>query len=611
MEELPTERKKVAEVLSKVIAGEVDARAKAQSYRIPDGHTATSLGNHHATRIEYAMYMNYGPFIHGKVTDGYSTRFRTLHANLKRNAMLIDRMLKSELTAEELSTMSTDDMASEEQLKKLAAMKEEVEKQSVMVQEDEKPRVRRTHRGDEYVDDESAQGGEQSVYTSRPVAHRPVEDATVASPTTAQPSGAAASPERMDVDGTTRERRTSSQQFDIGSVWAKTQHSPDGDVPPQTRLLQQAPRRRSSVHRQQQEKGEKVDADVDRLLADDDNDDDEYTPADISSHDATVVWRGELVQPGVTQLTTTARFGAGNDFGRFVPWEQFLPKVLEIEGRLEAKRADDYLCGLQWSKKSDVAVLALTPYDNRPAFDQIFDYFSSRSRYAVIRKGHGMSDIVKDVYITPVPAGGPLPPHIELLEHSSLDASLPDRILIVTFVVNKPSHWDNPATAPIPFDAQIAQNGNGIPPHLRNGPAASPINTQAPAPNFSPRPEQGFTPVQNTNGNYPYGATPNSLPPNPYSVPAPNAAAPPSQYPNVAAYSSAPPHPNPLVARILGPLANAPTVQYILSNGGEIQENILEGMKRILVADPRAADDLASFTAHLGMPAPQSGTSGA
>ena len=563
--------------------------------------------------------MHHGPFKSNKLSEAYGNQFRAIIANLKRNTMLIDRLLNSDLTADELAVMSTEDMASEEEQKKRAAMKEELAKQSVMVQEDDRPRVRRTHRGDEYVDDESSQQ-EHSVSASRPVRHREpeAENTTAGSPAaTDELPAMPASADRMDIDGpsdTPTDRRASAQQFDITNVWAKTHHSPDAEQrqqqQQQARPLQQPPRRRSSIQKQVQQEGEKNDADVDRLLADDDDNDDEYNPADLALSDGTV-WRGELIQPGVTQLTTNGRFVAGNDFGRYVSWESFLPKVLEIEGRLESKRADDYLCGLQWSKKSDVAVLALSPYNNRQAFDHIFEYFASRSRYAVIRKGHGMSDIVKDVYITPVAPGTSLPPHLELLEHSTLENPLTDRILLVTFVVNKPAHWDNPATAPIPFAAQAGQNnGNGIPPHLQTAPAASPIGTAPPAPAFSPRPEQGFTPAQSQNGGYPYGAAANTLPPNPYSAPAPTAGMTPSQYPGVTqqhplAYPT-PPHLNPLVARILGPLANAPTVQHILqSAGSDIHENILQGMKTILDTDPSAAEDLSRFTAHLGLSSSQ------
>ena len=370
----------------------------------------------------------------------------------------------------------------------------------------------------------------------------------------------------MDID-----RRESN--FDINSVWAKTPADQQA----------QPTRRRSSFAKTQtpQEKGEKHDADVDRMLADDNETD--YAPPEANG----VVWKGQLVQPGVTEFTACARHAAGNDFGQFMPWTELLPSVLEIEGRLEAKRADDYLCGLQWSKKSDVSVLALTPYDNRAAFDQIFDYFATRGRYAVISKARGMSSIVKDVYITPVGPGHNLPPHINLLEYNNLDTNVPERMLVVTFVVNKPDHWDNPVVpdAPQPIDASPA-NGNGH------------------GPQFSPRPPQGFTPMQNGHAHQQqFGVAP--MPPNPYTTQspvsgqaysAPNSGA--GAYPSPS--PQLPPHPNPMVHAILGALAHTPVVAQILSAAGNhVEEHVLLNMRDILASEPAARDDLNIFSQRL------------
>lgn len=624
IEQLPKERQVPATALSKTVSENIRERAKEgyvaskspvinvpnleYRFRIPDGHTADSLGKHHASRIEYALHMNHNGSGQA-LSNLYRKQFNAILANFKTNKKLIERLLGATLTADELATMPTTEMASEEAQKEREKLKEEVEKQSIMIQEEEKPRIKRTHKGDEYVDDEGHNGPEQSIFTNQPVRHRETEaeGGTAGSPTAAEPGATAGSPDRMDVDHDSsqphQDRRTSQQQFDINSVWAKTHQTPDADAPNQ-RLLQQPARRRSSgLPQAQQEKGQKVDEDVDRLLAGDDNDD--YEPSDSS--DTTIVWKGQLVQPGVTELTINGRFVAGADFGRYIPWTQFMLRTLEIEGRLEAKKADDYLCGLQWSKKSDVAVLALTPYDNRAAFDQVFDYFASRKRYAVIRKGHGMSDIVKDVYISPVDVGGKLPPHLELLEHNTIETPVSERILIMTFVVNKPEHWNHPVEGGMPDGSSTP----AVAPHLRNpsGPIASPLNVQAPGPAFSPRPAQGFAPshdgTNGQNGNYAYG-TPNFIPPNPYS--APTAQAPPQYTPGPQTqaypppqYTQQVPHPNPNVDRILGTFVNAPAVAQILQAAGPaIDEHMLQNMRDILERDPSAAQDLAAFSAHLG-----------
>ncbi|KAG9522265.1 hypothetical protein KCV07_g3100, partial [Aureobasidium melanogenum] len=566
VKDLPKERQGPAQALIKVFGDVVRERVTSGSYSLGQGENADSVSHHHATRIEYELYQTYGA---PPQSQGYSQQFRAIHANMKKNPMLVQRMLDNSLTAHGLATMSSQDMASEELQKQRQQLKEEADKQAVMMRDDEddKPRVRRTHKGDEYIDDQ-AEDSLESVFTSAPVRSREDQDKPP-TPDGEAPAaaGAAASPDAMEVD-----RRESN--FDINSVWAKT---------PADQQAQPA-RRRSSFAKTQtpQEKGEKHDADVDRMLADDNETD--YAPPEANG----VVWKGQLVQPGVTEFTACARHAAGNDFGQFMPWTELLPPVLEIEGRLEAKRADDYLCGLQWSKKSDVSVLALTPYDNRAAFDQIFDYFASRGRYAVIGKGRGMSSIVKDVYITPVGPGHNLPPHINLLEYNTLDPNVPERMLVVTFVVNKPEHWDNPVVpdAPQPIGASPV-NGNGT--H---------------GPQFSPRPPQGFTPMQNGHAHQQqFGGAP--MPPNPYTTQSPVSGQPYSA-PNsgAGAYPSPspqlPPHPNPMVHSILGPLAHTPVVAQILSAAGNnVEEHVLLNMRDILASDPAARDDLTIFSQRL------------
>jgi hypothetical protein len=545
---------------------QIQTNHHSRSYSLGQGENAESVSRLHATRIEYECFQVYGV----PSSPGYRAQFNAIRANLKQNPMLVQRMLDGSLTANGLATMSTHDMASEELQKQRQQLKEEADKQALMMRDDDdKPRVRRTHKGDEYIDDNTATAHE-SVFTSAPVRARddqekpPTPDADASAV-----AGADASTDAMDID-----RRESN--FDINQVWAQTPADQQA----------QPIRRRSSFAKTHtpQEKGEKHDADVDRMLADDDNDEADYAPPEANG----VVWKGQLIQPGVTEFTACARHAAGNNFGQFMPWTELLPSVLEIEGRLDAKRADDYLCGLQWSKKSDVSVLALTPYNDRGPFDQIFDYFASRKRYAVVSKARGMSQIVKDVYITPIGPNHPLPPHINLLEYSNLDPAVPERMLVVTFVVNKPDHWDNPIVSEAPQPV-----------------GASPVNGISQGPQFSPRPPQGFTPMQNGNGHQQFGA----LPPNPYATA--QAPAQPQAYPgatvSVAPYPSPAqpppsyaPHPNPMVHNVLGALAHAPVVGQILSAAGNhVEEHVLLNMRDILTSDPAARDDLGIFSQRL------------
>ncbi|KAF2149356.1 hypothetical protein K461DRAFT_45160 [Myriangium duriaei CBS 260.36] len=544
---LPKERMNPAVALATVFKSEIESKSKAGTYRIPDGETADSLSKNIASLIEYELYQQHPPAQGQKVSTNYGTQFRAILSNIKKNPALCDRLLNKTLTAASIAGMSTQDMASEELQREREKMKEEADKQAIINQEDEKPRVRRTHKGDEIVED-AASGNIDSVFTSKPVRRREseVEGDGTGSPTTATNDIKSPTipndhsrPSPADI------RRRSSSNFDITNVWAKTAASPTTEqpskpFPPPNGHAAQPPVQNKATG----------DADIDRLLADDD---DTYSPADVKSSDSEVVFRGSLAQSGVASLTISARFVAGNDFSRFMPWSSFLPSQFEIEGRLERSKADDYLCGLQWSKRSDVTVLALSPYDNRDAFDTIFTYFHSRGRYAVGSKKYGCSELVKDLYISPVEKGGAAPPHIDLLDYCSLTFPAPERLLLATFVVNKPASWDGP-DIPIPLSTGGRQS--------LAGPAGSPVNPQ-----FSPAPHHGFTPEH-------------PLPPNPYG------AAPPQQELRFS----------PTAAGILGPYVECPVAKQILAaTEGKVEDFEAGNMRSVFDRSVESRSDMSVF----------------
>jgi len=575
IEDLPNERRNVAQALMTLVVQGVKDQSKSGQFRIPDGETSESLGRHHASRIEYELFMNHSE-PGGNKTPKYGEQFRAILANVKKNPELLSRILHGSLTAAELSTMPSAEMASEELQKQRAVLKEEAEKQSTMLKEDDGPRVRRTHKGEEYVDDGHLGSTVDSVYTTEPVRQRE-EGAIDGTGNVSTPAHTAGSPTAND--SSAADRRTSSQ-FDINNVWAKTQQTPDNDGRPF-----QPPRRTSSAPKQ--ERTQTHDADVDRLLADDG---DEYSPHDLDSSDPSIVWRGRIVQPGLADFIATGRFVAGNDFSQFVPWNKFLPEMLEIEGRIAKAKADDYLCGLQWSKKSDVTVHALTPYDNRTAFDGLFEYFSSRGKYAVANKGHGTSELVKDLYISPVAPGDVPPPHIPLLDHVGLEFPVKERMLLVTYVVNKPASWDSMAEQDV---TQTPTDYNVLPPHLRqslSGPAGSPIAAQSPA-----FPRAGAPFDQGQGGGQTFG--PGGLPPNPYNLPT-NIGG--FGQPSIPQAQYEPPSLQARLQQALGPYADAPVVaQLVTASQGQMEDLMLRNMRDILEREPRARDDMAIFASLL------------
>lgn len=548
IDKLPTERKRIAQALVKAITDEVQERAKVGSFTVPDGQTPESLSARHATRIEYALQMNH----EGPMAEAYKIQFRMLLANLKQNKALLDGLLAGSTTADELATMSSADMASDKLQKERAEMKAVSDRQATIDQSNMGgQKYRHTHKGMELIEDENATVSSAPV--ARPVRHSVSEADGAGSPKPAAESQTPMDNQRPSISSTDR-RPSSQQNFDVNSIWAKTAGSP-------TQANARPSSHRPSIVQNQQD-GAKEDADVDRMLADGD---DSYEPPDHTG-DSSVVWRGKLVQTsGDAEPTVNARFVAGRDVSTTIPWRDLLPGKLNIDGRLQIQKAEEYLCGLQWSSSSDVSILALTAYDDAAAFNNIFEYFLGKNRYAVVNRDK--PSLVKDLYIIPVEPGTKLPEHVEMLEHCTIKRPVEERLLLATFVVARSMGEVQSTPVPQPPAQHTNGNGNGhhLPSHMRQslpGPSGSPI-----APHFSPA--QQFGPASGS-----------PIPPNPYSAPQQ-------------------PPPQSLAATILGELINAPSAQQIIQADPGIDEDRLRNLRKILEEDVGARTDIALLAQRL------------
>lgn len=582
---------------------------------------------------------------HWEVKSAYPNQFRQVNANLKNNPALLDRLLDESLTPIELAVMSSQEMASDEAQRREAQMKKENDKQAVLRKEDEDKTADvpskesltesakvadRREEIDEAVKPDTngikeSADGIADIATPMPAPRRASADlgngnANIKSPVESAPKTSEHS----------SERRASQQQFDINSVWAKTQH--------QSPVVNQADSRRASgtakpIDPTPAPVTQTQDADIDRLLADgDDNEDDEpYNPAEPIPSDRQVIWRGKLIQTGVAETTVAARFMAGNDFSIFITWERFLPDMLDIEGRIEHATADDYLCGLQWSSTSDVSVIALTPDGDdkcRQAFDMIFDYFHSRQRYAVGRRAHGISELVKDFYISPVEANTQPPPHMARLEFCGIKFPCSERVMLATFVVNKPPTWTS--SAPGGHDAADGTNKQAIPPGRRSLPVpafspthggATPVFAPPPAPQQPQVTQQGQgtpmqahdhvyqPPIYPTNSQYGYGNfTPTPQQQAPYIA----------MQPHQGLYDHAPPpfgpyNPQPQqghapgsalssarVRAILGPHEYCPVaIQLLQGSSDNIEDFVVVNIRGIMDRVPAARESMEIFQANM------------
>ncbi|KAI9873534.1 MAG: hypothetical protein M1830_000302 [Pleopsidium flavum] len=587
-------RRNSANALVKFFVEQTEHAQKQGSYKLATGQTVESVGLRLALEVEHAIFMNH-PSQSAEPSAAYRIQLRSILFNVKKNTTLRDRLLRESLSPHELSLMSSDDMASKELQEKTAEMKKEAEKQHMLVQDDG-PRIRRTHKGEEFVDDGSHNAGNsESIFSTAPARRREsaIEEegpstASAGAMSPASPSnvelpddigyrGTAGSPtttKPLTVDTKAPPRpatsvdRKSSSAFNIQDVWSSVQ-SPDID---KQRLSRQPPIRQGSgvAHEQSQGVDVEDDADIDQLLKDEDNESEPYSPTDYKP-DPEFVWRGKMAMSNVADFEGRAKHVGGANLSSTIPWSQLMPNTLSIEGRIDIDRASEYLCGLRWSHTTDVSVVAVTPVDEttaRSQFDKLFNYFAERKRYGVIGKIPLTS--VKDCYVVPLENGmAKKPEFIELLEHCTIEEPRPERILLLTFVIKAnttpsahatPRHLDTAAVA-----------GSPVAP---GGAVQTPVPMGQPGSNISPIPGFGGTPQLPS-----YGS-----PGQPYSPPQPVQLASQQYYnPPLTGLSAA--------GQVLGPLVNAPAVSQLLAQAPDVPAQQLGVLKNIMEQVPATQND--------------------
>ncbi|KAK0650698.1 Histone-lysine N-methyltransferase 2E [Lasiodiplodia hormozganensis] len=611
MEELPEDRKKVASKL-RIDFVRLIKEASKQDFKIPDGETPDSLGTRLAMDVEAAMLKHYpaGP-------TAYAQQFRNIIANLPRNHPLLIQLLHGSVSPEQLATMSAEDMANDEQKRQDTILKEQAEKQSILVNEGGPTRIRKTHKGEEFIEDGNEPSAAEEPTYAPPVRRESQADKEMRSPTSRGgspmqgvelPEGVGEGQRPLHVD--TGPRRQSTTNFDVNSVWAKVQ-SPNEST---ARKLSQQHRRRQSSLQQTQPSVNQEDPDVDRLLKDDDDEGQSFPM------DETIKWRGEIFMPNQGVFKVVGRFSGGGDVGQLMPYDQLIPRPTEVNGRIDMAKTEEYIQGMRGSIYHDVAILALTPEDqeSKTTYDNVFNYFYPKSRWGVI--GGSRHDKVRDVYLIPIPAGtSTLPPCIEMLNNLTLEVPRPDNTLLLMLVV-KTSEPNSAQGTPLQVDAGAgfnANNGMGMS-ISQVTPAATPTAPAPPAA-FPPQmhgayqqhpqqPPHGPSPVNHMPG---YGGPPQYQPP------------PASYSPHVSPPQSQPPQPYPpqmgqqsplqisghlqeMATRILGPFIEAPVVKTMLQYSGDaMKEDSLVGLKHVLEAVPAARDNFQVLMQELNRPKDQ------
>ena len=583
------DRKKVATAIVRMFVEQTKQAEKQHAFSLPPGQKADGFGLRLGLAVEYAVYLNFWGQS-GKPSDQYTDKFRAILHNVKANHELRDRLLNGSLSPNDFSKMSRDDMASKELQEKKAEMMKEAEKQHMLIQE-EGPRMRRTHKGEELIEDESHMADVTDSAFSAPVIRKrasqidtSIKQGSPEAPTPQSPTAvelpetiSAASPtidQPLKVDTSTPpqppsalDRKPSNNNFNIEDVWSGVK-GPDPDA---QRSRQMSRPSESVVTPVQQTPGAGVqaDAEIDQLLKDEEPEDEEpYSPKDFAepAEPGAPIWRGKMSMAGIASFDGSGKYVAGADLSSHLPWHTLIPSSLTIEGRIDIERASEYLCGLRWSNTTDVVVVSVIPTDdseNTTQFDKLFRYFTERKRYGVVGKSAVPS--VKDTYVVPLEAGvSKKPDFVELLEHCDIEDPTPERTLLLTFVV-KGNNSPTTAQTPRPLDASsivspiVATHGSNP---LAQHPGFQ--NSPTPAMPFPPPNGQHLPPYTNS----PTQAQHAYMPPHPNQQHQSQ-----SQYP-----TQQPPQSNSgptgmEAARLaLGDASNAPVINELLAENPNITE---------------------------------------
>ncbi|OTB09463.1 hypothetical protein M426DRAFT_18105 [Hypoxylon sp. CI-4A] len=592
IDRLEDTRKQVAAILRAALDVAMDAAEKDKLYAIPipSGSSKKKTTERLAIEIERAFHDTHTHLAHNASVH----LVRALAFALKNNPELAERVFNRSLSPASFAQMTGIELATKEKQLEDARMKARAEKQSILINDDG-PRIRKTLKGEEVVEPDHVHvESEESSFVSH---HRAVRDtvetgkaketreaseatngsnevATASAGTTGLSTNAntrsgSAAPLRVDTQAPARSRKS---DFDIGKVFSSVK-SPSSHA-----------RRPSQV----QSAGPGEDADVDRLLQEDGNDSDPYSP---SEHlDPGIVWRGPLVMTNITEnLDTVARHVGGADLSqvRNIPWPNLIPPLLTVAGRISETRANFYLLRQRENNQVDLVITSLTPsHPSDPKahaeFLKIINYFHSKERYGVV--GERKLGGVRDTYLIPIPEGdGPLPELLQNIHGHLVPLKRSEPMLLMVFV-----HRDENIQPQ--SRAAIQQPDTSVPQ------TASP----APAPTWSPSTPQGQTPGSYSHPQSHYNQTPVPLPRIP-GQPAP--VIPPAQAPSTsqAPIAQDPDLPSQMAAQaqgvakareVLGDLFNVVTVKFLLPHAARMKEGEWTAVRRALERDPRACEDL-------------------
>lgn len=419
---------------------------------IPPPGTAEGFAERLSVKLEQALYekfainkdqINSNKKAKAKdVGPKYRTKFRSLSVILKddKNPDLHKRIVTGELTPEEFVTLSRDELMNPALRQMAEAVRAESIRNSIL-KVDDGPRIRRTHKGEEYIEDAFEDKPEEQDWNT--VSNNETSNADREN-----------SADKVDLDKDVSENNAE-------------QRSPSIIGRPQEAMLGGADYNNNNDNHSNSgdyDYNEGISEDNGMTIEDDDDldeilngtksgyvgkpkykepvkeepkeldEDAEYDPFYVASPSPrpakrlpieVVVFTGQVLMSMVSEFPGTAIHLSGPPgFDPYDSWGRVINDMspLVIEGRLDRTVAAKYLQTVGQTKDIVSFILRSDESGGMRQFNKLFDYFSSKSKYGVIvrsRPSHGPQLMVKDAYLVTLKEGDPIPDHIWLTSKES------------------------------------------------------------------------------------------------------------------------------------------------------------------------------------------------
>ncbi|KAJ9093645.1 Transcription factor bye1 [Naganishia cerealis] len=367
---------------------------------LPDGIDAVMMATKWAQELEAEVFK-----VFPLKDKHYTDKSRGLMVLIKKENVM-RRISTGELSFYDLVNSSPEEI--DEDLKVYAEkVRQESIRRSVLTVDEGLQRIRRTHKGEEIVEDANRQLEEADVnVVPRNIDHR-----------------------RIKEDSPPREIITNSES----QTYYHNEEDDDDDE------QAEADGEESNKDDVNEDSSDLDDDELDMILKDKKDENKEEVevrqqpakPAPVPAKkplfekESAEVWKGEIVFPDFASFSAVAELKSctnyvepsdsqtARNFSRFIKVgkELLSRKKHEVEGRLDKNRADDYLNKVVSSR--DFYLIEIKPTANHPDYDKLYGYLLDREKVGVLS---GKPSFAKDSYLIALEKSRPLPPYLSTLK---------------------------------------------------------------------------------------------------------------------------------------------------------------------------------------------------